>query len=446
MKNKVFYLISLAVFFTLYFLFNSQDIIASLSRANSDSPFAVMFQYGSAWILAITVSAIVYIGLSALGREMGPKRIEMKTEFTVNAPVSKIIKKDPEFNADSFLMSVSFLGKKLNTAWTENRMGPVRNLVSAGLQNRFRIQLELMKMNGIQNIMSEWVMNSVSIAAVETDASYETVHVEIHAWAKDLNISRKLTPEKRAEMLLEKAQEDYFEIWSFVRKRGAVTKYGNGILSGNCPNCGADIRNLGELNQCRHCKSVINSGEYGWVLSEITQKEEWNPNQKAKTAVPDNIFKYNDTVNRQIIEDRTSYLFWRWMECLAKGNQKPLSRDASDEMLKNFQPSKKYIGDAAVGAVELLSVSEKTGRYLAKIKILWSASFSEGAVSQHRRNIFTITIPMGLRKKSGLSENSCESCGAPLPETDALKCSYCGSSLPLIVNDWILELVEKEKI
>lgn len=446
MKNKFSYLISLVIFFTLYFLFNSQSIISSLNSSNSNSPFAVLFHYGNVWILAMAVSAIVYLGLSALGREMGPKRIEMKTEFTINAPVDKIIKKDPNFNPDSFLISVSLLAKKLNSAWTENRMNTVRNLVSAGIQNRFRIQLELMKLNGIQNIMNEWVMNSVSIAAVETDASYETVHAEIHAWAKDLNVDRKLSAEKRAELLLQTVQQDYFEIWSFIRKRGSITKYNHGILSGNCPNCGADIQNLGELNQCRHCKSVINSGEYGWVLSEITQKIEWNPNQKVKTAVPDNIFKYNDTINRQIIEDRTSYIFWRWIECLAKGTNAPLKRDASEELLKNFSPSKRQVKEAAVGAVELISVTEKSGKYLAKVKILWSASLSADTSPEHRRNIFTISIPMGLRKKTGLSENSCESCGAPLPESNALKCSYCSSSLPVQVNDWILESVEKEKV
>lgn len=438
MKGNKSYFIAAAIFFTLYIFFNSGDILNALHESNKDSSFSAFFVPGSLWGAGLTAAAAVYIAVSFFVKQAGPKKVGIDTWYNTESSLENIIKKDPEFNLDNFLSSVEKTAEKLNSAWTENDMRSVRNLVSAGIQNRFRIQLELMKLEGMQNIMSDWFLRSLTVVSAETDSVYDTIHVEIHAFAKDLNVKRNLSKEEKARLLADVSQTDYYEVWSFIRKRGAVTK-AKGILSGNCPNCGSDINDLGELNQCRHCKSVINSGEYDWVLAEITQKEEWGQPLQYFVSLPDG----NDTVNRQIIEDRASYLFWRWVEASVKGSSAPLRRDAAKEFLKSQSKSQKYITDAAVGAVDLKELSEDNGKYRAKVKILWSASHSAGTAPEHQRNIFSLSIPKGLRKKAGLSENSCESCGAPLPESDSLKCSYCGGVLPAQVNDWLLESVEK---
>ena len=42
---------------------------------------------------------------------------------------------------------------------------------------------------------------------------------------------------------------------------------------------------------------------------------------------------------------------------------------------------------------------------------------------------------------SGFAEHSCNSCGAPLPETDSIECSYCHSPIQRKNADWLLESV-----
>ncbi|MCX7999392.1 MAG: TIM44-like domain-containing protein, partial [Leptospiraceae bacterium] len=412
------------------------ETIGSGFGGNSNSPFAILLVYSTVWF-TITGLALGFVFLvNGYLKIRGPKKIGIATTYLTSTSVDSILKSDPNFDVDNFLTNVHKLASKLNTAWIENKMELVRNLVSAGIYNRFKIQLELMKLQDIQNLMKNWVLESATIVAVDSDDVYQIIHVELHAYAKDVNISISLQNTEKQKLLEEAAQTDYYEIWSFVRKKDVITKKQGGVLSGICPNCGGDIQNLGELNQCKYCHAIINSGDYDWVLAEITQKVEWNESSSSQDVTRDARAK-NPSVNRQVIEDRASYLFWRWIEARAKGSGKYLQRDASKEVQASIQ-RKEFLADVAVGASDLKQIEEKDGYFLATVKILWSASFSQGKEPTHQRSKFVLSLPVSLIRKGGLSSNSCESCGAPLPESDAIKCDYCNADIPPQVNDWIL--------
>jgi hypothetical protein len=443
MKKSTAVLVSIFIFIFFYVFFNGGDLANALDKSNTNSPLGVLFVYGLTWSFFISLSAGFYFIVLYTMKRIGPKKIALSTRRDFSTPLGDIKKKDPEFNPDLFLKNVGKLAEKLNHAWTKNKMGLVRNLVSAGIHNRFKIQLNLMERQGIQNIMQDWFLDSVMLIAVESDEVYQTAHVEIHAWAKDATLDKSIPDTKKYEILRDSPQTDYFEVWSFVRKVGAITKKEGGVLSGNCPNCGADIQDLGELNQCKHCKSIINSGEYDWVLAEITQKIEWNPNQSHGSDLLAEVRSTNPSINRQVIEDRASYIFWRWLEARSNGKPEMLSRDASPSVQKMISKSKEYIADAAVGSVDLKNIKETGGKFFVKVKILWSASFQVGYEPKHQRHLFTLSFPKNLTRKGGLSGNSCETCGAPLPESDSLQCEYCGAVVPPQVDDWILESVEK---
>lgn len=444
MNKGIAVFFSICIFTFFYIWFNAGEMAGVFDKNNKDSPFSVLFVYGSVWAFFTGLGAIFYFVVSAIMKKLGPKKIQLVTRRDFSTPLGDIKSKDPNFLPDSFLKNVGKLAEKLNTAWTQNKMGTVRNLVSAGIYNRFKIQLDLMQRQGIQNLMQDWFLDSVTMVAVESDEVYQTAHVEIHAWAKDLSINKDEPEAKKMELLREATQSSYYEIWSFVRKIGAITKKEGGILSGNCPNCGANILDLGELNQCKHCKSIINSGDYDWVLAEITQKIEWSSGSHGSDLLSD-VRKRNASVNRQVIEDRASYLFWRWIEARSKGKPNVLKRDASENFIKQISKSKEFISDAAVGSVDLVNIVEREEKYFVNVKILWSASFQENAEPKHRRNLFLLSIPKQMQRKGGLSGNSCEACGAPLPESDSLNCEYCSAEIPSLVNDWLLESIEKTK-
>ena len=59
---------------------------------------------------------------------------------------------------------------------------------------------------------------------------------------------------------------------SFIRKTGVKSKPGMiTVNTTNCPNCGAEMK-ISAAGKCEHCGSVITTGEYNWVLSNLERK------------------------------------------------------------------------------------------------------------------------------------------------------------------------------
>ena len=55
----------------------------------------------------------------------------------------------------------------------------------------------------------------------------------------------------------------------FIRKTGVKTKPGmNTVNTTNCPNCGAPTQ-ITSSGKCEYCGSVITTGEFNWVLSNL---------------------------------------------------------------------------------------------------------------------------------------------------------------------------------
>ena len=365
------------------------------------------------------------------------KKVELETFYMKpdDSTLQKITPKDPEFVADNFLRNVGTLASKLNSAWCNDKMGDVRNLVSSGVYNRFKIQLELMHKSGIKNVMEYWALSSVQLLDVESDSDYQTAHTQIFAYAKDMNVDKNLAAGEIQTLFKEATQNSYSEVWSFVRKKTSQSHKGKSLLEGNCPNCGGLLEGLGESNQCKYCKTIINSGEYDWVLAEITQVEEWN-HASSNTIDLAQFKALNPLAARQIIEDRASYIFWRWMETFSVGKKDPLRRDATAGLLNSWVDEKIEYSEVAVGSVDLTDIytSADDGIY-ADVFINWSADFN------HRESTLSLRLNPKATKTSGLAENSCSNCGAPYPDSDAKNCAYCSHPIPSVLDDWLLSAI-----
>ena len=61
---------------------------------------------------------------------------------------------------------------------------------------------------------------------------------------------------------------------TFIRKTGVKTKPGMEPFNiTNCPNCGAEAK-ITSAGQCEYCGSVITTGEFNWVLSDL-ERNAW---------------------------------------------------------------------------------------------------------------------------------------------------------------------------
>jgi hypothetical protein len=358
--------------------------------------------------------------------------------------LGRIKQSDPDFSPELFMNKAKTIAERLQLAWSSGDMMPVRNYVSQGVFNRFKLQLELMiEEEKVRNILSDYQVLKVSVTGLSLSKSYQTLHVSIFACARDITVAADASGEEKQKALSKTPKEAFYEVYSFTRKLGVRTNTKSDWLKGECPNCGYVPDNFSGTNKCESCGSIYNSGEFDWVLSEITQQEEWEAGSADDIDGLDALEGSNVSINREVIEDRASYLFWRWIYARVKGTPAPLARDASPEVIRSFAGDKETLYDTAVGSVDLISVRSENNDAVADVKILWSTATVKGEEPYHREHNFVLKMPVAQKNPYGLADHSCDSCGGPLPESDALKCIYCGNDLPSTVTDWILVNTEE---
>ncbi|MBE7413165.1 MAG: hypothetical protein L6Q54_15045 [Leptospiraceae bacterium] len=387
----------------------------------------IVFVFGLSWYMVKRAKSIIKINKLQKQQEKNQKQeIEIQKYFG-----------DTEFSIDDFLNRVITTNTILTEDWLSGNMNRSRNLVSSGIYNRFRVQLNLLKNEGLINVMSD-ISVEASVDSFEFDEFINTIHVIISGSAKDKNLPTSMSLEERKNAISKCSIQTYQEYWSFIRSSKVKTK--QGIQNGFCPNCGSRAENLSESNKCIYCSTIYNSSEYDWVLSEITQSDEWGRYKNKKdidglTEIERNL----PFLSKQKIEDRASAIFWRWIEAISTGNKMALIRDATSKYLETLDVSQKiYLSEPVVGSVELVKVTNYEKYFDSRVEVLWSASGKKNEPSVNRKAIINLIISKTTKSPFGISEHSCPSCGGILPEDDSLKCAFCASTLPVKKTDWLL--------
>ena len=396
--------------------------------------------------------AIVVVGATAVKYFRNPDRTTAQAvkrlEAVHTAPstdLSGIRSRDAGFDQEAFLERVKAVELKVQEAWSAGDMAPVRHLLSDGLTRRFSTQLLIMKQQNIRNVTADHKILKAEIFGVESDTHFDTIHVGIEAEARDAEVDASLSLDEATAKARKKKLESYVEIWSFLRKPGATAKEADALLEGRCPNCGATLT-AAQSTRCDHCKALVNSGRYDWVLAEITQAEEWHYGSTGKVRGLKRLQAADPGFNRQAAEDRASYLFWRWVEALTAGKTAPLAKVASKSFKERIAmavsggPGRFY--KTAVGAVDLVACeTDVDGRDKFHVKILWSTARSPKENPVHQANVLSVSRKSGAVDESGFSYAHCPECHGPLTENDAPTCDYCGTALDAGEKDWVLDAV-----
>ena len=396
-------------------------------------------------LLLAAVPALIWLIRMKKTSVIAAASVSVKTTIDDRA-VSAVRAEDPAFSPEAFLEKARIIAGKIQAAWSNGNMAPVRNLVSQGVYNRFRLQLRLMReQEKVENLMDAFTVRSISLIKASLSHSYHTLHVHVNASALDVVVPVSMTGEEK-KRALDRAKKSYFtEVYSFTRKRGAVTDPARNLLAGQCPSCGTVPESFGDSNRCKNCGTIYNSGEFDWVLSEITQGGEWRAGSSEEVPGLAALETESLSMNRGVIEDRASCLFWQWVAGQATGSAAPLARDATEKFLGQFKPGAGYFAETAVGSVDLQEVTKTDGAARAVVLVLWSAALAQGKVPEHREHRLTLVLPPLMKNPYGFADHSCDSCGAPLPESDAQTCSYCGSALQKTNSDWLLDGIEEKK-
>jgi hypothetical protein len=349
--------------------------------------------------------------------------------------------RDPALTEQSIVDHVRPMSDQLRNAWCGGNMQPARPFVSDGVYSRFQVQLALMRQENRRNVMSDAQILFLTIEAVEDAAPLDVVHVRLSAQARDTEVPCNANDAQIQQALARAPVAPYTEIWTLVRSTGAQTKQGDAGVGTACPKCGAPLAG-GEMLKCRYCGALVCSGEHDWVLAEITQLSEWRPTGRRPPGL-DALRAQDPAVAAEVLEDRASYLFWKWVEAGRANNPAPMRKCASPAMLAAGPRWDLCAGasDVAVGASEVTQCVVGAGDGFDHVEVLvkWSARSAGSPAYTPRQTAIRMARRAGVKSKLSMTALVCGACGAPVGDNDSTKCDHCGVELAAGEQAWVLE-------
>jgi hypothetical protein len=351
--------------------------------------------------------------------------------------------RDPQLTEQSIADHVRPMSDILRQAWCAGDMRPARPFVSDGVFSRFQVQLALMGQENRRNVMGDARILFTTLEGVEDAAPLDVVHVRFSAEARDTEVPCSAGDADIQAALARAPIAPYTEIWTLVRRRGAKTKDPGFDVGRACPGCGAPLAE-GESIKCRYCGALVCSGEHDWVLGEITQLEEWRPT-RAHAPGFDALRASDPGTAAEVLEDRASYLFWKWVESARAGNPAPLRKAATAAFIASGARTEWARGasDVAVGGADVArcTVGEPDGHDHVDVVVRWSARLGGGQDPTPSQTVIRMTRKSGVESKPSMTALVCQACGGPQSESDSTRCDHCGAELAAGDQAWVLEVV-----
>ncbi len=366
--------------------------------------------------------------------------------------VTPLISNIPGLDQGEFYKKIDTAFYKIQDAWENKNLKPVRQFISDGVYQRFKAQFLMMNALEQTNNLSDVKLHERLIVSVENDGNFHILHVRLTASNTDYFESKKF------KQLNSGGQETYTEYWTFVKKVNSQSQK-DIYNSNNCPNCGSSIENkLGEVSKCDSCGTQINNGDYDWVLSEITQPEEFasNFNQLGKRNQFYQRLKtkgYNGPeFSPQYIEDKASNAYLQIKVAQAFADQKRINRFCSMEFTEKTKAAftKPYLYNRLFTKdVSLINIYEDTSNIFAALSVSCVQQkveiensklrlINQSPVTANDYLILSRSKKFAINKYSAMAHNWAN-CGAPVEDSLQLTCNFCGSALNDNSKDWIVE-------
>ncbi len=384
---------------------------------------------------------------------------ERRTSVSASAVegwVAALKAKDPNFDLMKFFDRTKREFLELQDAWFKRNLEPVRKYLSDATFQRLVTQLKLMELLGVRDAIADPQVVDLQIIGLEQNDSYDSVHIRVKAQLCDDDAPANFTDEQALALARKKKPEQFTEVWTFVRKPGTQTKVEGDTSQGKCPNCGAPFEG-GAANTCEFCGAIVNSGNYDWVLAEITQGSQFQPHP----MVPEGFAKARQSdpsLTTEALEDRASLLFWKWVESQTLSDAGRLAKVAVPAFQAEVkggidhltaQGKQKFFVECAVGGVNTQQLTQANGKDIAAVEIKWSAKIGIGPKggkppalpSQPQRYVMLLERASGAMTSAdhGMSTNRCPNCSAPLTDNGQPSCEFCGALLSSGEKDWVMQ-------
>ena len=360
---------------------------------------------------------------------------------------------DPDFDEQRFLTRVGVAFGKAQRSWCEQNLEPLRPFVSDGVFERFSLQIEEQREDGWRQGMEGLSSGPLTIVLVDTGRHFDTITVRI-PFRADIHRLRLETGKKISGSTL--PRNSFVECWTFVRRRGAHSVDGDGLIEGKCPNCGAPL-SMNQSARCGSCECLARSGQYDWVLTEITQESVWSPETERELPGFASYVERDPGMNVPLLEDRASVAFWRKCAADRADRVDPLARVGDPEFVERYAAElaaapkrpRAYIGDCAVGSVRTLGLIAGEKRDRAVVEIVWDgrrvrvAERGKRVLDKNRlihRTLFVFARKAGAetRLEDTFTTACCRTCGAHDTGGTDPTCPYCESPRTGNKSSWLL--------
>ncbi len=183
----------------------------------------------------------------------------------IQTELARLQQKDSAFNEQAFKDYAQNAFYKIQEAWESQNLQIGRPFMTDQLMQRYATQISDIQSRGEKNVLENMVLGHMNITNIRTDNAYDYITLQMDASAADYTLDRN------GKFLRgSKTPQHFTEYWTFLRKVTAKTDAKKSVKANVCPNCGAPLQ-LSATGQCQYCNAVVTSGEWDWVLSEITQ-------------------------------------------------------------------------------------------------------------------------------------------------------------------------------
>jgi len=406
-------------------------------------------------ILAVLIVVVFFIIRKTKTSSYALNKISYinKKQFDQLIGYQQFIQNNPDFLEGDFKKKVEKAFIDIQYGWSNNNLSKVRKFISDGVYQRFNTQFKMMGLLKQKDTITYIHLISIGIDRIENDGLFDILHVAVQA-----DINDQFVCEKNPSLNSPGGMERFTEYWSFIKKRGKQTK---DIYSSNlCPNCGSQLpENMADAGQCAYCKTFVNSGEYDWVLSEITQTDDYLVDKFITRKIPDLKLKIQELIHEnqdlsiQQIEDKASNGYLQILTSQVFNDPAIMRRFVSDQLFEKlkarFQKDSIVYNRLYLNAVSLIGAMSDNVKNILFLGLRTSfqrvrlngdgpaVTVDYAVLSKEEVIIMSRDIITG-ESKGSLYARHCSSCGAAIKDSLEIKCSFCGSLLNSGKNEWII--------
>jgi predicted lipid-binding transport protein (Tim44 family) len=277
------------------------------------------------------------------------------------------------------------------------------------------------------------------------------------------------------------------ESWTFQRAAGVQSMPPEKVASLACPSCGAAAQ-TDVHGRCAYCNNVVNSGQFGWVVSNRLIKfrriqpdmalqlsmggDETGvdyPTRFQADLVPESraMTGRNPDFTWDDFRNRVTHVFYALQKAWSErswGDARPYETDNLYQVhrywMERYERQKLWnrLDDVNLERIEVARVERDA--YFETITVRVYASMRDyiieedgtvvgGNLSVARRfsEYWTFIRRSGHKPKAqGSNDSQCPSCGAPLQITQTGMCNVCKSVITTGDFDWVLALIEQDEV